>query len=237
MRLSSLLRRQRKRYEWKKEWQERLSHLLESATQRLRINLVFVVAEESDPYSELLFLFSFIGVAMGSLAGLIFKVFQIDPGVDLYVFPLLGFTAFGMLHLKKSRWLRGRFQSLAEKRVALKARSYFYDYQSSQTPVLLIYLSESEQLVEILKSPDLNTDLTDEKRAALIAGFLSTFEKNNPLPAVEKLLDQIIGILSPVVKELHVSEGETGFSPPVFVPASDFDIRVVPILKGNKDIN
>jgi hypothetical protein len=236
----SFLRRPTRKFGWKKDWQDRLSALLEKATTRLKINVVFVVAEESDPYSELLFLFSFVGVTVGSFIGLAFKVLSIDAGIDLYVFPLLGFTMFGLLHVKKNIWLRTRFRNLAQKRVNLKARSFFYDYcANSSAPMVLIYLSESEVLLDILRSPELKDVLHEERTKALIKEFLAEFKIDNPIVAIEKLIDQIINMLTPAVQEFHIDENEDGggFSPPVFVPASDFDIRVVPILKGNKDVN
>jgi hypothetical protein len=235
-----LFRKKLRKHQWRKEWQDRLSVLLESATARLKLNMVFVVAEESDPYSELLFLFSFIGVSVGSFVGLFLKVFKWDIGIDLYVFPLLGFTGFGLFHTRKSLWLRKFFKNLAETRVQQKARAYFYDYHSNPTiPMILVYISESERKLEILRSPDMIQQLSPSRIGEIQKMFDSKYADQDPLAAVEAIIEQISAILGPLRKEISVNPEDISenFSRPIFVTASDLDLKVIPILKGSKDVN
>ena len=235
-----LFRKKLRKHQWRKEWQDKLSILLEAASTRLKLNLVFVVAEESDPYSELLFLFSFVGVSVGSFFGLFLKVFNLDIGIDLYVFPLLGFTGFGLFHTRKSLWLRKLFKNLAETRVQQKARAYFYEYHSNPTiPMILVYISESERKIEILRTPDMIQQLSPAKIREVCDSFYSNFADKDPLTAVETIINRITDILGPLRDEVMITEEDLAenFSPPVFVPASDIELKFIPTLKGSKDVN
>jgi hypothetical protein len=232
--------KRRRKHKWPKEWQEKLSELLESATQRLKLNLVFIVAEESDPYSELLFLFSFAGVSAGFFVGLALKIFQVDLGIDQYVFPLLGFTGFGLFHTRKSQWLQKSFKNLAAKRVQQRARDYFYDYYSTpHSPLILIHLSESERRMEILRSPDLNEQLSPVKIDEIKKIFYRKYKSHQPMTTIQEIIDQLVHTLAPLRQEIETKSGkDTSPRPePMFVVASDLELRFVPVLKGNTDIN
>jgi len=222
---------------WKAEWQNALSDSLKKAQDNLSLNLVVVVARESDLYTEILYFLSFLGLAVGTLFAFYVRTVAGSELPDPLVFPLLGYTAGSLAHVGRRYFLKRWFARLARIKVFVKAQGYFVDY-THRLPgrVALLYVSETEQVAALITSPDVQEKLPIEDLEELLHRLERNYRAKNPLLALEPALENLSILLKSYAPELDASP-KRSVTPPIYVGASDYQKRMIPVLRGNKDIN
>jgi hypothetical protein len=222
---------------WRTEWQEELSTKLREAQKDLNMSLVVVVARESDLYTEILYFLSFLGLAVGTLIGFWARTqtpTELLP--DPLIFPLLGYTAGSLLHVARRYFLKRYFVRLARAKVYSKADAYFLDYlHKLQGKVTLLYFSETEALSVLIANPEVQDKLPKADIAKILRKLELSYNPKCPLESLIPALDHISILLQSYAPNLD--SAPKNFAPPLYVGASDTKIKLVPILKGNKDIN
>ncbi|MEO5667073.1 MAG: hypothetical protein ABIR96_03350 [Bdellovibrionota bacterium] len=222
---------------WKSQWQSSLSDALKKAQDNLSLNLVVVVARESDLYTEILYFLSFLGLLVGTVFA--FYVRSVgDPNLpDPLVFPLLGYTAGSLAHVARRYFLKHWFQRLARIKVYVKAQGYFVDY-THRLPgrVALLYLSETEQVAALITNPDVQEKLPHGDLEELLGRLERNYRAKDPLHALEPALENLSILLKSYAPELD-SSPKRSVTPPIYVGASDYQRRMIPVLRSNKDIN
>jgi hypothetical protein len=222
---------------WRKEWQDGLSQTLHTAQKDLNLNMVVVVARESDLYAEILYTVSFVGFVLGLAGAIAWKFFAPEVGAELLLLPVLGFTAGSLAHTSRERLLRTAFHRLAEEKAQLKAKAYFFEHsQQLKGRLVLLYLSETEHIAQFLGSQSIVSVLPYADVFALLKKLERDYTRSQPLASLKPCIEDLGDLLR---KHFQEPDNETvkHFAPPLFVGATDRDIRVVPILKGSKDIN
>jgi hypothetical protein len=223
---------------WKSEWQQELTTTLQEAQTGLPVNMIVIIARESDVYAELLFLLSFLGLSLGSLIayGLSMKGYRLQ---DLLGFPMAGF-ALGATLYSFRRFFLGRLAPKAiHDRVSQKARSQFYDHaQNLKDRITLIYFSELERRGHFLCSAELKSEIPCNEIDGLIRDLAKNYNPRNPLSALKPCLLKIGSLLRISLKPRSETMPLADNPSPVFIGATDRPgATAVPVLKGNKDIN
>lgn len=222
---------------WKNEWQEELSAKLKLAQDELKLNIVVVVAKESDLYTEILYFLSFLGLGVGTL--LAFWVRTLPPHEllpDPLIFPVLGYTVGSIFHVGRRFILKRWFVSLARSKVYSKADAYFMEYlHKLQGKVALLYFSETESLAALVSNPEIQEKLPRADITKILKRLELSYDPKNPLVALSPTLENISIILKSYAPELD--SAPKSFAPPLYVGATDKKLVIIPILKGNKDIN
>jgi uncharacterized membrane protein len=222
---------------WRKEWQEDLSQALYEAQARLKTSLVVIVARESDLYSELLFVLSFIGVSAGTGIALLWE----SPGLefrDLLLMPLLGFAAGTTAYAFRKVYLHKLAPKAVRDRVGLRAKAQFFDHRINNSGSLsLLYLSEMESEALFLADPDILEALPRDIVQKILDALVREYDTKHPLRALRPALLSLGDALRTHVPFLL---GEsTSRHAPRYISVSDSKLNElqVPILKGTKDIN
>ena len=222
---------------WKNEWQDALSEALKKAQDHLSLNLVVVVAKESDLYTEILYFLSFLGLIVGTLFAFWLQSHPNTTLPDPLVFPILGYTAGSLAHVARRFFLKRSFARLARIKVSIKAQSYFVDYMNRLPGrVALLYFSETEQVAAFITDPELQEKLPHDDLEILLGRLERNYVSKNPIIALEPALENLSIMLKSYAPELDASP-KRSVTPPIYVGASDIQNRVVPVLRGNKDIN
>ena len=222
---------------WKAEWQDALSESLKEAQDNLSLNLVVVVARESDLYTEILYFLSFLGLGVGTLFAFYVRSLTGSELPDPLVFPLLGYTSGSLAHVGRRYFLKHGFARLARLKVYVKAQSYFVDY-THRLPgrVALLYFSETEQVAAFITNPDVQDKLPQDDLELLLGRLERNYVAKTPLTALKPALENLSILLKSYAPELDASP-KRSVTPPIYVGASDFQRRMIPVLRGNKDIN
>ncbi len=196
-----------------------------------------VVARESDLYTEILYFLSFLGLAVGT--GLAFWVRSLGDSQlpDPLVFPLLGYTAGSLAHVGRRYFLKHWFSRLARLKVYVKAQGYFVDY-THRLPgrVALLYVSETEAVAALVTHPEVHDKLPQGDLDKLLGRLERNYRASRPLESLGPALENLSILLKSYAPELDASPRRS-VTPPLYVGASDYHQRVIPILRGNKDIN
>jgi hypothetical protein len=222
---------------WKPEWQEALSETLKKAQENLSLNLVVVVAKESDLYTEILYFLSFLGLVVGTLLAFWVQHSGFVGLPDPLVFPILGYTAGSLAHVARGFFLKRSFVRLARLKVYVKAQGYFVDYKNRLPGrVALLYFSETEQVASFISDPDVMEKLPHEDLESLLGRLERNYVARDPIHALEPALENLSILLKSYAPELDASP-KRAVTPPLYVGASDMQKRMIPVLRGNKDIN
>jgi hypothetical protein len=225
--------------QWRKEWQEDLSTTLSAAQKGLSVSMVVVIARESDLYSEVLYLFSFIGLSVGFVSAFIAEQ-SFGMKSDLLMLPLLGFAMGSTLFAFRGRFISRVAPKAIRDRVAHRAKSLFFDhYQHLKGKLALLYFSELEREALFLTSPELVEKTPSKEIQALLSKLIVNYNPQDPMLALRPALTSLGQLL-----RLHYGEA-TPDAPvqdqprsPIYVGASDLPQPFqIPILKGNKDVN
>jgi len=222
---------------WKTEWQNALSDSLKEAQDNLSLNLVVVVARESDLYTEILYFLSFLGLGVGTLIAFWVRAVG-DPTLpDPLVFPLLGYTTGSLAHIARRFFLKRWFARLARIKVEVKAQGYFVDY-THRLPgrVALLYFSETEQIASFVTNADVQDKLPHDDLEQLLGRLERNYIAKNPIVALKPALENLSILLKSYAPELDASP-KRAVTPPIYVGATDYQRRMIPVLRGNKDIN
>lgn len=201
------------------------------------MSVVVVVARESDLYTEILYFLSFLGLAVGTVIGFWARTqapAELLP--DPLVFPLLGYTVGSLFHVGRRYFLKRWFVRLARAKVYAKADAYFLDYlHKLQGKVALLYFSETEALSALIANPEVQDKLPRADITKILRKLELSYNPQRPLDSLGPALDHISILLQSYAPDLE--SAPKNFAPPLYVGASDKKIKLVPILKGNKDIN
>lgn len=222
---------------WKPEWKDELSETLKEAQTGLSVNMIVVIARESDLYAEVLFLLSFLGLSLGSVGAYVFKHFY-GLQEELIVLPLLGFALGSTLFGFRRFFINKMAPRAIRDRVAARAKTHFHNHLTNlKERVTLLYFSEMEREAIFLTSPDLveKTPRTDVQKN--LSQLVQQYDPGAPMVALRKALLSLAEALR--VHFGPLSEQKTGVVHSFVFGASDQqpDAMNVPILKGNKDIN
>ncbi len=223
---------------WKKEWQADLTRTLSDTQKGLGVSMVVVIARESDLYAELLYLLSFLGLAVGVGAA---SWLRSHSGVsaDQAALPLLGFALGSTLFAFRRFFLNRVAPRAIRERVSGRAKALFYDhYQQLKGRLVLLYLSEMEREALFVTSPDLTEKTPAKEIRRILSELIASYSQKNPMQTLRPTLLTLGELL-----RVHYGAAADGGSPvlvhPVYLGASDrvMQADVVPILKGSKDIN
>lgn len=233
---------------WRKEWRDELSQSLGEAQKSVRASMVVIIARESDIYSELLFVFSFLGLSLGALLGWVFKSYFARPE-DLLIIPLALYSLGTSIYALRRFYVGKIIPGSVKHRVFEKAKSHFFDsHVVLKERLALIYISEIEKEALLLCSPDIQDLVPKEKIHLALMKLTKSYSLKAPMVSLRPCLFEIAEILK---QALNARDGEnTGFVPNPkgvdgkgsavkFVSASDRPPKplAIPILKGPKDIN
>jgi len=225
---------------WKQEWQKELSETLQKAQRGLNANMVVVVARESDIYSEVLFILSFLGLTLGAITSYFLQDI-LGNFEEALLIPLAGFSAGATIYSFRRYFLNRLAPRAVKERVMQKAKSQFYDHYSHlQQRLALIYISEIEKEALFLCSPDLEKIIPKNEIQKLLSQMLHGYKFASPLeslkPGLEKIGDSLrasgLGVPLMTTSPL-IPKGQ------LYITASDRQpaFPEAPIIKGNKDIN
>ena len=221
---------------WKAEWLKELNDTLNEAQAGLPANVVVVVTRESDMYAEVLYLLSFAGLIIGSLLALMFQSTSIGTQ-DLISLPLLSFAAGSTLYHFRRFFLSRIAPRAVREKVLAKAKSTFLDHsQTLKGKLVLFFFSEVEREAVILASPDLQTIVSSGDLRKLLLHLSRNYNSKDPLkalgPALMELGRVLKGQLGSGSNESFVRSFKSLLGP------SDRELNpIIPIIKGNKDIN
>ena len=227
---------------WKKQWQKELTDVLQEAQRGLNANMVVIVARESDIYSEVLFIFSFLGLSIGALLAY-FSHHFLHTFEEALLLPLAGFSAGATCYTFRRYFVNRIAPRAVKDRVTQKAKAQFFDhYAHLQQRLALIYISEIEREALFLASPDIEDKIPREEIQRVLNKLVTEYRITDPLKSLKPSLEKIgesmrtsaLGLQSLSQKPLQAPN-------PLFIGASDrspsANMPAVPVLKGNKDIN
>ncbi len=224
---------------WKQEWQDELSRVLNEAQAGLSINMVVIIAKESDLYAELLFILSFLGLSIGTLIAVLFNNVLTDYR-DLVLVPVLGF-AFGTTLYAFRRFFISKFAPRAVRdRVAQRAKSQFFDHmQHLRSRLCLVYFSEFEREALFLASPEIIHDIPSDRVQGLLSQLVQKYDERLPMKSIGPCVLGLGKLVGDAIKlQTPYAQAAAQKTRPVFIGASDSPSSLkVPILKGSKDIN
>lgn len=225
---------------WKKEWQEELAQSLQEAQHGLNVHMVVAIANESDFYAEVLFILSFLGLSFGAALGWYFQENITDLN-NLLLFPVAGFAVGASLFQFRHFYLARFAPRAVRERVALKAKSLFYDHsQNLKGRLAVLYFSELEEEVLFVTSPDLIDQVPAAELQSTLSNFIQRYKRTRPLEALRPALLK----LGELLRNSLGAASDTQFVPddltkPIYLGASDQALSHlrIPIMKGSKDIN
>jgi len=222
---------------WKDSWRKDLERSVEELQSKTKIRVAVIVARESDTYSELLFLVSFLGLSLGILISLILSN-SFDPQLDILAFPVLGFSAGVMTYQFRSLYISKLAPKAIKNRISLKAKSFFFDYSyKSNIPLCLIYISEMEKQSYFLALPETFTKLglAEKEILSSLSRLILNYKLEDPIPAIAACiyeLEKVLSIAFPPTKN-----SKEALKAYLQMPSdSPIELPTV-ILKGNSDIN
>lgn len=222
---------------WKREWQDDLTRTLSDTQKGLGVSMVVVIARESDLYAELLYLLSFLGLAVGVAAASWTRA-RWGVSSDQAALPLLGFALGSTLFAFRRFFLNRVAPRAIRERVSGRAKALFYDhYQQLKGRLVLLYLSEMEREALFVTSPDLTEKTPAKEIRRILTELIARYSQKNPMETLRPALFSLGELL-----RMHYGAAE-GSAPvlvqPVYLGASDraLNTQIVPILKGSKDIN
>jgi uncharacterized membrane protein len=225
---------------WKPEWQQRLNESLKEAQRGLSVNMVVVVARESDFYAELLYLLSVLGLGIGVMLAWALPRFSSEPLLsDPLLLPLGGFAAGNLLFAFRARFLHKFAPRAVRERVAARAKAQFFNHeQHLKGHLILLYLSEMEEEALLLSSAELTPKISEvPELPRLLSRLVSGYSRSKPLEKLEPALRDLGETLRVRLGEVASNTSLQGTGA-VFVAASDRGSQIqVPLLKGSKDIN
>ena len=218
---------------WKKEWQDELSTTLSHAQRGLGVNMVVVIARESDLYAEVLFLLSFAGLVVGAATAHFCRDFV--EGSDLVMFPILGFALGSTLFAFRRFFINRLAPRAIRDRVSGRAKALFFDhYQHLKGRLALLYFSELECEALFLASPELSESTPGKEIQRALSLLIMDYKHKNPMAS----LGPAITALGELLRAHYGSGDAEGNREPIYVGASDRLLPFqVPILKGSKDLN
>ena len=225
---------------WKPEWQEELTRALHEAQKGLAVNMVVIIARESDIYAEILFIFGFLGLGIGSLLAWALEstVKNVD---DLLILPLAGFAVGATLYTFRRFYITKLAPRAVRERVAQKAKSQFFDHhQHLKSRLALIYFSELEREALFCASPEIMQELPANDIKDALTGLLKSYNAKDPLVALKPCLQSLGNSIRRTLKANTDDASAMPRTPnPVFIGASDRPAPKlqIPLLKGNKDVN
>jgi hypothetical protein len=224
---------------WKPQWQKALADAVKEAQRGLAVNMVVIVARESDIYSELLFIFSFLGLSMGAIIAYLLRSVGLAPE-DLLVFPLLGFSLGATIYTFRRFYLQNLVARAIKERVFAKAKGHFFDHSHNlQGKLALVYFSEIEKEAVLLTSPELNAYIKEEEIQSALSEWLRFYDLKNPLKTVGPALLKIgTSLRTHLPQRLAPMEPGPATSRVKYLGGSDrAQTLKIPILKGTKEIN
>ncbi len=227
---------------WKKEWQQELSSSLKEAQQGIPLNLVVIIARESDLYSEVLFILSFLGLTLGSFAAFFLKSYSFATD-ELISFPVIGFALGATLYSFRRLFISRIAPRAVREKVTEKAKGQFFDHlQSMKQRLVLIYVSEIEREAFMFSSPDISSLIPSKEIQRSLSKLVINYSLAKPLLTLRPALLEIGQVLrssfGTVVSEADLTKKNS--PEPIFMGASDkkpIKLEHVHMLKGNKDIN
>ena len=224
---------------WEKRWQDELSIALKEAQSELPINMVVIVARESDLYAEILFILSFLGLSLASAAAYLLRGSAMEI-TDLLALPLMGFSLGATAYAFRRYFISKIAPKAIRDRVAQRAKAQFFDHwQHLKGHLALVFFSELEQEALFFSSPEITSHIPGVEVQAALSELLRNYSPQNPMPSLRLCLTKLGGILK--MSLVSIERGrQSGREPQaIFIGASDSaapKLRV-PILKGTKDIN
>ncbi len=227
---------------WKKEWQEDLSNSLKEAQAGIPLNLVVIIARESDLYTEVLFILSFLGLSIGSI--LAYALRQSGLQVDeLLMIPLVGFSLGATIYAFRKYYISKMAPRAVRERVAEKAKGQFFDHlQNVKQKLSLIYISEVEKEAFMFSSPDISHLIPAKEIQKTLSKLVINYSMGRPLDTLRPALLE----MGQLLRSAFNSSGKEGPqiptrpTEPIFIRASDRKSSTeqkVHVLKGSKDIN
>jgi len=225
---------------WKPHWRGELEEALHQTQTSNRIQMAVVVAKDSDSYSELLFLFTLLGLGIGSLVSFAAQDL-FENRIDLLSLPLLGFASGVLMYQFRALYVRKLAPKAVRDRVANKAKAFFYDYLSAtKAPLFLLYISEVENEAYFVGLPHLLRELGEKDRQihSALHRLVLNYNSNDPIPPIKAALHEIAGILNGLFG--NEGMGELSHETPkamLFMPSDTPTALPTVMLKGTKDIN
>ena len=221
---------------WKPEWHESLSKSLNEAQRGLGVNMVVVIARESDLYAEILFLLSFFGLSLGAACAYLLKgTLSVD---DLLILPMTGFALGATVYSFRRAYLFRIAPKAVNERVSSKAKMQFYEHlQHVKRQLTLLDFSEMESRAVFCTSPDIPDSLPREPIDQILGKLSQDYDAADPLKALTPALLELGEYLR---RHLGTMEGgivQQVAPSPIYVGATDRNMTRIPLLKGNKDIN
>jgi uncharacterized membrane protein len=225
---------------WSTDWQNQLSEAVQNSQTGLAINMVVIVTRESDIYTELLYVLSFLGMSIGALVGYFLPEMGLS-NVELLAFPLAGFALGSTIFTFRKHYIHKIASRAVRERVASRAKAHFFDHHAQMEGSLaLLFFSEMEREVLFLASPEISNSLPQFEVQGHLEELLKNYEPSNPMAALAPCLKKIGGTLRAYVPEESKTKGMARVvTSRYFVGASDRPSQPlnVPIIKGNKEIN
>jgi hypothetical protein len=225
---------------WKKQWQEELSTSLKEAQSGIPLNLVVIIARESDLYSEVLFILSFLGLSLGSI--LSFTLRQSGLQVDeLLMLPLIGFSLGATLYAFRKLFITRIAPRAVRERVSERAKGQFFDHlQTMKQRLSLIYISEIEKEAFMFSSPDISQKIPANEIQKILSRLVINYSMGKPLETLRPALLEMGQLLRVAFQNERQTPLITKPTEPIFIRASDrknTNEMKVHVLKGSKDIN
>ena len=230
---------------WKTEWRDELSKSLQEAQKNVRANMVVIIARESDIYTELLFVFSFLGLSIGALVAWALRNY-FTRAEDLLIIPLALYSLGTSIYALRRFYISRLIPSAVKHRVNEKAKAHFFEsHVVLKNHLALLYVSEIEREAILLCSPDIQELVPKDAIHHALVKMVAHYSLTNPLVAIKPGLIEIAEILKTALnaqlsEKPHSTEAAGGKGRGViFVSASDRAPKplAVPVLKGNKDVN
>lgn len=224
--------------QWRSEWQESLSESLKKAQAGINTSIVVVVARESDLYSELLFLLSFMGLSLGAVAAFFFRSDFADISEAL-IFPMAGFSLGASIFVFRRFYISRFIPRAVLQRVRQRAQSQFVDhFKSLRSHLLLVYFSELERKAYVVASPDIADALPSDAIQNELLKLSRDYNPANPIAALDRTLKKTGELIR--ATSLGVSTGEpinTHYA--VFVAEGEKGNRElrIPIVRKPGDVN
>ena len=219
---------------WRPDWQAELSETLNRAQKGLGVSMVVVIARESDLYAEVLYLLSFVGLAIGtSVAFFMQDSFQTVS--DALAAPLLGFSVGSTLFAFRRFFINRIAPRAIRDRVANRAKSIFHDHEQHVNGKLaLLYFSEMESEALFLSSQELVEQMPTQAVQAILSQLAIKYRSNKPMEELRPALLE----LGNALRRSFASDEPPMMLAPIYVAGADRPISFrIPILKGSKDIN
>lgn len=224
---------------WQPSWRGELEDALHKTQSLTHVQMAVVVAKDSDSYSEILFLLTLLGLAMGSTLSFFARGLFVDS-IDLLALPLLGFSAGVLVYQFRALYLRKLAPKAVRERVANKAKAFFFDYLgATDSSLFLLYISEVENEAYFVALPQVLKKLGDQEKLiqAALHRLILNYNSEDPIPAIKKALEELSEILSVQKNEVATSALAEVPKALLFMPTDSATAFPTVMLKGTKDIN